>query len=86
MLPSPLAFTVIPHMHLFHLPYPQNIEDVGEGGGTGTVEWMIWELKTSKWGGYILETVASITTFSLLSNTALFGSASAPYLNLPAVP
>lgn len=50
------------------------------------VEWMIWELKTSKWGGYILETAASITTFSLLSNIAVCGAGSAPYLNLAAVP
>lgn len=47
---------------------------------------MIWELKTSKWGGYILETAASITTFSLLSNIAVCGAGSAPYLNLAAVP
>lgn len=50
------------------------------------VEWMIWELKTSKWGGYILETAASITTFSLLSNIAVCWADSAPYLNLAAVP
>jgi hypothetical protein len=47
---------------------------------------MIWELQASKWGGYILEAVASITTFPLLSNAALCGTAFAPYLNLPAVP
>lgn len=51
-----------------------------------TVEWMIWEPKTSKWGGYILKTAASITTFSLLSNIAVCWADSAPYLNLAAVP
>lgn len=51
-----------------------------------TVEWMIWELQTSKWGGYILETAASITTFSLLSNIEVCRADSAPYLNLAAVP
>lgn len=47
---------------------------------------MIWELKISKWGGYILETAASITTFSLLSNIVVCWADSAPYLNLAAVP
>lgn len=51
-----------------------------------TVEWMIWELKTSKWGSYTLETAASITTFSLLSNIVVCWADSAPYLNLAAVP
>lgn len=76
LMPDPLP------LHPFSTPPPHGLSKKRKK----TVEWMIWELKTSKWGGYILETAASITTFSLLSNIAVCWADSAPYLNLAAVP
>lgn len=70
---------------LSHVAFPKKERKRGKKK-PNPVEWMIWELKTSKWGGYILETAASITTFSLLSNIAVCWADSAPYLNLAAVP